>query len=176
MKETERLRFPNKPNWLMAIVIPFPLMILGLIILFFLPLSIISNPSILSIIAFLGFGFITILVFIFFLYLWLWNTFGVTYLEISESKIIVSKKYNIFYKTKKIETNEIQKIFVQNRDVESNGYSTRLNYLFSNSNQSIAIETKSKIIRLVDWLKIDDANKAIAQINKILNVSKKNIA
>lgn len=105
------------------------------------------------------------------MYLWLWNTFGKTILEISKTQIRISKKNNLFYKTKIYKKDEIQKIIIQNRDVESNGYFTRPNYIFSNSNQTIAIQNKNKIVRLVDWLKVDEAKSGVEKINKILDIN-----
>ncbi len=166
---TEIIIIKNKPNWLIAIIFPFGLLILIFIMFVILPFAsakstyLLSTLSyIFSLIPFLGF-------FILFLYIWLWNTLGKVILEISPEKIKVINKNKLFNKPKEYFKSEIEKISILDFGIEKTKYYTRLNYLFSNSNYSITIQKSGKNIRVVDWLNHERANSILEKINQIIN-------
>ena len=163
---TEIIAIKNKPNWIIALIFPFGLLILILIMLVLLPIVSVSDTYLLSalnyvfsLIPFLGF-------FILFLYIWLWNTFGKVILEISPEKIKVTNKNKLFNKPKEYLKSEIEKISIVDFGIEKTKYYTRLNYLFSNSNYSITIQKGGENIRIVDWLSNERANNILEKINQ----------
>ena len=163
---TEIIAIKNKPNWIIALIFPFGLLILILIMVVLLPIFSVKGTYLLSalsyvisLIPFLGF-------FIFFLYIWLWNTFGKVILEISPEKIKVTNKNKLFNKPKEYLKSEIQKISIVDFGIEKTKYYTRLNNLFSNSNYSITIQKGGENIRIVDWLSNERANNILEKINQ----------
>lgn len=179
MSETKKIIIKNKVNWLIALVLPVPITVLIVIILIIFPITIISNynsssfsNSLISIINYSVAFFIFPIAFLtVFLYLWLWNTLGKTILAVTKTEIRLSKKSKLFYKTKTYKISEIKKIYIENRDVETNGYSIRLNYLFSKSNQTIAIEYNDSKVRIFGWISKEEANKIIYDINTIVKIN-----
>ena len=163
---TEIIAIKNKPNWIIALIFPFGLLILILIMLVLLPIVSVSDTYLLSalnyvfsLIPFLGF-------FILFLYIWLWNTFGKVILEISPEKIKVTHKNKLFNKPKEYLKSEIEKISIVDYGIEKTKYYTRLNYSFSNSTYSITIQKGGENIRIVDWLSNERANNILEKINQ----------
>ena len=163
---TEIIAIKNKPNWIIALIFPFGLLILILIMLVLLPIVSVSDTYLLSalnyvfsLIPFLGF-------FILFLYIWLWNTFGKVILEISPEKIKVTHKNKLFNKPKEYLKSEIEKISIVDYGIEKIKYYTRLNYSFSNSTYSITIQKGGENIRIVDWLSNERANNILEKINQ----------
>ncbi|WP_268849358.1 hypothetical protein [Flavobacterium aestivum] len=164
----EIITIKNKPNWIIAIIFPFGLLILIFIMFVLLPFASVQNTYIFSalnyifsLIPFLGF-------FIFILYIWLWNTFGKVILEISPEKIKVTNKNKLFNKPKEYLKSEIEKISILDLGIEKTKYYIRINYLFSNSNYSIIIQKGFKNIRIIDWLNNESANNILEKINKIM--------
>jgi len=163
---TEIIAIRNKPNWIIALILPFVLLILILIMLVLLPIFSIRNTYLLSALSYV-FSLIPFLViFIVILYIWLWNTFGKVILEISPEKIKVTNKNKLFNKPKEYLKSEIQKISIVDFGVEKTKYFTRLNYIFSNSNYSITIQKGGEEIRIVDWLSEERANNILEKINQ----------
>lgn len=166
---TEIITIKNKANWFVTIFLPFGLLILILIMFVILPIASAENTYLLSIlhysillIPFLGF-------FILFLNIWLWNTFGKVILEISSEKIKVTNKNRLFSNPKEYQTSEIEKISILNLGIERTKYHVRLNYLFSKSHYSIVIQKSVKTIRIIDWLTVENANKILEKMNKIIS-------
>lgn len=166
---TEIITIKNKPNWFIAIFLPFGLLILIFIMFVILPIASAEKTYLFSIlryiillIPFLGF-------YILFLYIWLWNTFGKVVLEISPEKIKVTNKNRLFNKPKEYQASEIEKINILDLGIEKTKYHVRLNYLFSKAYYSIIIQKDLKTIRIIDWLTIKDANNILEKINKIMN-------
>ncbi|MBB4803071.1 hypothetical protein HNP37_003146 [Flavobacterium nitrogenifigens] len=165
----EIITIKNKPNWFLAIFLPFGLLILILIMFVFLPIASAQNTYLFSIlryitllIPFLGF-------FIVFLKIWLWNTFGKVILEISSEKIKVTNKNCLFNKPKEYQVSEIEKLSILDLGIERTKFNVRLNYLFSKSNYSVIIVKGSKSIRIIDWLDIEQAKSILEKTNKIMN-------
>ncbi|MDQ6531813.1 hypothetical protein [Flavobacterium sp. LHD-85] len=164
----ETITIKNKPNWFIAIFLPFGLLILILIMFVILPIVSAENTYLLSIlhyiillIPFLGF-------FILFLNIWLWNTFGKVILEISSEKIKVINKNRLFNKSKEYQVFEIEKISILDLAIERTKYNMRLNCLFSKSHYSIVIQKSSKTKRIIDWLTFENANNILEKINEIM--------
>jgi predicted membrane protein len=163
---TEIIAIKNKPNWIIALIFPFGLLILILIMLVLLPIVSVSDTYLLSVLSYV-FSLIPFLgFFILFLYIWLWNTFGKVILEISPEKIKVTNKNKLFNKPKEYLKSEIEKISIVDFGIEKAKYYTRLNYSFSNSNYSITIQKGGENIRIVDWLSNERANNILEKINQ----------
>jgi hypothetical protein len=163
---TEIITIKNKPNWIIAIMFPFGLLILIFIMLVILPFASVKSTYLFSILSYV-FSLIPFLgFFILFLHIWLWNTFGKVILEISAENIRVTNKNKLFDKPKEYLKSEIQKISIVDFGIEKTKYYTRLNYLFSSSNYSIAIQKAGKNIRIVDWLNNERANSILEKLNQ----------
>jgi hypothetical protein len=163
---SEIITIKNKPNWIIAIIFPFGLLILIFIMLLILPFFSIKNTYLLSALSYI-FSLIPFLgIFIFFLNIWLWNTFGKVILEISPEKIKVTNKNKLFNKPKEYLKSEIEKICILDFGIEKTKYYTRTNNLFSNFNYSITFQKAGTNIRIVDWLNIERANDILEKLNQ----------
>ena len=160
----EKIEVKNKTNWLLAIILPFALLILLVLILVLLPLFSFRHSVLISIFNYCYSACLPIVFFVFFLYVWLWNTFGKTVLEISSTEINVRQKNKLFSKPKIYLKSEIKDIGILDLSIEKTRYHIRPNYLFSSSNQSITITTAYDQKRIVDWLTPDQANDLLTNI------------
>lgn len=84
----------------MAIILPFALCVLVIIIVLILPLFSLRQYFFLSIFAYVTSLCVPLAFFTFLLYVWLWNTFGKTVLEISPTELRVLYKFKLFSKPK----------------------------------------------------------------------------
>lgn len=167
----EKIEVKNKTNWLLALILPIPLLVLLLIIFVLLPLFSLKGSIILSILNYLYTAAIPAGFFMLFLYIWLWNTFGKTILEVSPNQIRVRTKNKLFSKSKTYFKSEIQKIGILDLSIERTRYHIRPNYLFSNTNQSVIITVNYFDIRIVDWLTIEAAQNMVKKIELTLNTN-----
>lgn len=163
---TKKIIVKNRTNWFLALILTISLIILLFMIVVILPLMTIQSTYFLSIACYLYSLILPLSFFIFFLYIWLWNTFGKTVLEIYSDRIVVSTKYKLFNKPKIYLKSEIQKIDILDLSIERTKYNFRLNYLFSNSNQSIVLFMNNETIRIIDWLQLHEAHKILEQIKQ----------
>lgn len=153
----EKITIKNKINWLLAWIMPIALLILSFLIFVLLPLFSFKSSIVLSILNYLYSAVIPIGFFVLFLYIWLWSTFGKTVFEIFSDEIKITTKSKLFSRPKVFLKSEIQKIEILDLGIQKTKYYVRLNYLFSNANQSITIATNQSEIRVIDWLTLEQA-------------------
>jgi cytochrome b subunit of formate dehydrogenase len=161
----EIIKVKYKTNWFVTIIFGFGLLLAGFIIFFLLPLSAFQENSVwLSLFSYASSAVPFLAFFILFLYFWLWNTFGKTVLEYDSEKITVSKKYKLFNKPKTYYRTEIQKIDVEDFQVERTKYNVRYHYSLSGSTFSVVFIYNDLPVRIVDWITYEKANKIADQL------------
>ncbi|WP_316788843.1 hypothetical protein [Pedobacter frigoris] len=168
----EKITIKNKANWVLTLIIPIGLLILLFLIVVLLPLVSVESLTILSILNYLYNAAIPIGFFIFLLYVWLWNTFGKTVFEISSNGLKITTKNKLFSSPRIFLKDEIQKIGILDLGIERTKYYVRLNYLFSNANQSVTITTNQSVIRIVDWLTLEEAENITKKLELNLQIRK----
>ena len=163
----------NQPNWLIAIILPFALLILIFIIVVILPLISFQKTWLITILKYLLSAIPFVGFFLLFLYIWLWQTFGKTILKISSEKIEIRFKNKLFNKPKEYLKTEIEEVTILDLGIEKSEYYIRLNNLFSDSNYSIVIQKENENIRIADWLTKERAENILETINSTMNIKNK---
>jgi hypothetical protein len=156
----------NKTNWLVTIVLGFGLLLVGFIVFIFMPLSVIFQENSFWF-ALFSYASNVVPYLIFFsaiFYFWLWNTFGKTILEYDAEKIIITKKYKLFSKPKTYYRAEIQKIDIEDFEIERTKYNVRYNFSWSGSTYSIIFIIDNTSIRIVDWITYEKAKTILSEI------------
>ncbi|SEG54619.1 hypothetical protein SAMN05421847_2650 [Halpernia humi] len=163
-----KLEYKNPINWAIAIIFPIPLLIFSIVVITLL-LSIIIDKDIFSKTNYFEFLVVFLAFVVFILWMWLWNTFGKTILIFNSEEVEVKKKFNIFYKKKKYQKKSINKILIRDRNIEKKQYYIRINGLFSDENQCIALKMNDgKIIKIIDWLNNSTAENFKKELQKYL--------
>lgn len=96
----------------------------------------------------------------------LWHTQGKTIVTIKLESFIVEKKMDMFNRKKTYRLNRRINLYIQNRDIETNGWMIRRNYMFTSKTKTVAFNYENKTIRLVDWLRQEEAELLISRLNK----------
>jgi hypothetical protein len=152
-----RIIVPSRRKYFISIaLIPFILCWI-FIELIIIPLMIYKNPtnflSSKMIFWFTGWTFMGICI----IRISIWQLIGKTILQFENNKLIIRKKWDLFYKSKTYEILKLKDAHVINRDIESNRFFIRPNNLFTSKTKSIEFNYDFKAIRMIDWLEYSDA-------------------
>jgi hypothetical protein len=152
-----RIIVPSRRKYFISIVsIPFVLCWI-FIELIIIPLMIYKNSAnfLSSIMIFwlAGWTFMGILI----TRICIWQLIGKTILQFENDKLIIYKKWDLFYKSKSYEIFKLKDLHIINRDIESNRFFIRPNYLFTTKTKGIEFNYELKTVRMVDWLEYTDA-------------------
>lgn len=96
--------------------------------------------------------------------LWLWHAIGRSKITIQNNSLTIRKQNDVFSKKKIFDINKIERLFIQNRDIERTKYNIRPNYLFTNKTNTVAFIYGQQTIRVVDWLNTTDANYVLKKL------------
>lgn len=89
--------------------------------------------------------------------LFVWNLAGKKTAFIKHGQMVIRRRGDFFYRKKTYDLKQMKNLRIVNYDVETNGYYTRMNYLFTKRTKSVEFDYGGKRVRALDELKIDEA-------------------